>query len=353
MTLDVLTVLACCILGLLAHGARHQAWLGWLLRILIGIFFVVELFTCLGLSAAEVSNQPEVLAGRTQWGLAVMVSVCAATGLVLFSPVRLALSYCLTAVEQLVSGQIFVRLKEKQDVLKGMFASRIFEPRSMPHLVALWIYITTTCFILSSIDPSTIKLPVLPIPFPMALGQLFSYNGIGLIALSLCGVGIFISRKPLESIQRLGWAKPTWIQVAIGLSLIVFTFAYDYAWSLWTHSSTGDLASQLTNYNAGTFTAGGGLGPSIILALFTGICAGAGEETLMRGALQPVFGILPAAILHGLLHGQFAHAPVFLLQVMGWSAVMGIVRRYTNTTTTIIGHAGFNFVTTFLFAFNP
>jgi hypothetical protein len=32
---------------------------------------------------------------------------------------------------------------------------------------------------------------------------------------------------------------------------------------------------------------------------------------------------------------------------------MGLVRRFTNTTTTIIGHAGYNFVTTFLFSFNP
>ncbi|MBY0378341.1 MAG: CPBP family intramembrane metalloprotease, partial [Gammaproteobacteria bacterium] len=115
----------------------------------------------------------------------------------------------------------------------------------------------------------------------------------------------------------------------------------------------GNLASQLTSYNSGTFTAGGGAGQSFILALFTGICAGVGEETLFRGAVQPVLGILPAAILHGLLHGQFSHAPIYIVQVIGWSTAMGIVRRYTNTTTTIICHATFNFLTTFLFAFNP
>jgi len=53
------------------------------------------------------------------------------------------------------------------------------------------------------------------------------------------------------------------------------------------------------------------------------------------------------------LHAQFANAPMLILQVSLWSCCMGIVKRFTNTTTTIIGHAGFNFVTTFLFAFNP
>ncbi|MBI4533119.1 MAG: CPBP family intramembrane metalloprotease [Candidatus Melainabacteria bacterium] len=115
----------------------------------------------------------------------------------------------------------------------------------------------------------------------------------------------------------------------------------------------GDLASKLAGYNAGTFNAGGGLGPAVILALLTGICAGVGEETLMRGAVQPALGIVPAALLHGLLHGQFAHAPIFIIQVAGWSLLLGIVRHYTNTSTTIIGHAGFNFITAFMFAFNP
>jgi len=93
--------------------------------------------------------------------------------------------------------------------------------------------------------------------------------------------------------------------------------------------------------------------PSVVLALATALCAGIGEETLIRGALQPVFGIVPAAIMHGILHGQFAHAPIFMAQVAGWSVLMGLVKRYTNTSTTIIGHAGYNFCTTFLFAFNP
>src|SRR5262249_19733470 len=130
------------------------------------------------------------------------------------------------------------------------------------------------------------------------------------------------------------------------------SFAYDYIWSLFTQQS--GLGGMLTGYNSGTFATGSGaLGGATMLALATGLCAGIGEETLVRGALQPVFGILPAALLHGLLHGQFTHAPIFIIQVAGWSALMGVIRRHTNTSTTIIGHVGYNFLLTFLFAFNP
>ena len=125
-------------------------------------------------------------------------------------------------------------------------------------------------------------------------------------------------------------------------------------WSLYTHNIPGqDLALKLTNYNAGTFSAAGGLVNSVVLALATAIFAGVGEEVLIRGALQPVFGALPAGFFHGILHAQFANAPIYILQVAIWSTIMGIVKERTNTTTTIIGHAGFNFLSTFLFSFNP
>ena len=114
------------------------------------------------------------------------------------------------------------------------------------------------------------------------------------------------------------------------------------------------MATKISSYNSGTFAVDGtDFTGSLILALATALCAGIGEETLIRGALQPVVGILPAALLHGILHAQFANAPILILQIAAWSCVMGIVRRCTNTTTTIIGHVGFNFVSVFLFAFNP
>lgn len=344
MTADFLIVLACCVLGLLAHGSRHQGWIAWLLRAFIGLTCAGEFLSILGWLT---SDRP------TDWGFSVLVGMCVSTGLMMFMPIRQGLSYVLTVLNQLINGQVLLTAWRKGQVSAALHADKIYVPNSMPHVVALWIYISAAGFLLSSIDPRGMQIPAMPIPLPVPIDQLISYNGLGLVLLAFCGVGIFVGRKFPEVLQRLGWVKPTWAQVGIGALLIVMTFGYDYIWSLFTHQMSGDLGSKLSGYNSGTFNAGGGAGPAMVLALATALCAGIGEETIIRGALQPVFGIFPAALLHGLLHGQFSHAPMFILQVTGWSTLMGIARRYTNTTTTIIGHAGFNFITTFLFAFNP
>jgi hypothetical protein len=346
---DFLILAALGVLGLLAHLATRHRWLEWLLR---GLIFTVALFEWLLYSL----RPPEIVFNA--WASAIFLFICIATPLVLIIIMRRLTSHLLTGADMVISGQVFLPLLpmfRKVSSVQNLVAScRIFVPKSIPHMVGLFLYISTAAYLLSSMDPISFQLPALPIPFPLTIGQLISYNGIGLVLLSFCGVGIFVTRKPRECLTRLGWVKPTWPQVGVGIMLIVFSFLYDYLWSVYTHSLMGqDLAGKLSSYNSGTFAVAGGFAPSVVLALATAICAGVGEETLVRGALQPVLGIVPAAILHGMLHGQFTHAPVFIVQVSLWSVFMGIVRRYTNTTTTIIGHSGFNFVTTFLFAFNP
>lgn len=237
-------------------------------------------------------------------------------------------------------------------LVQAFYANKVLVPTSIPHMVALFIYICTAAYLLGGIDPEGMQMPGLPLPIPVQLDQLFSYNGLGLVMLALCGVGIFVSRGFGECMKRLGIVVPTLAEVGVGFLIVLGSFGYEYLWSLFTHQIP-ELANKLAMYNAGTFSVAGGLAASIILALATAIFAGVGEETLIRGALQPALGILPAAILHGILHGQFNHAPILMIQVTIWSILMGLIRRYTNTTATIMGHAGFNFVTTFLFAFNP
>ncbi len=343
---DFLIVAAFGVLGLLGHVARKKKWLEWLLRLIIFGFFSTESFTY--------SNRgPDLI--FNQWASGILLGMSVSTLLLLFIPIRRIFSVFFTGLDCIFSGQIFRQLLKKTTSWQEFFQSqKIFVPSSIPHMIGLFVYISTFFYLSSSTDPATFEFPALPIPIPLPLAQLLSYNGLGLVLLSFCGIGIFVTRHPKEACARLGWVKPTKKQVVIGISLIFFTFLYDYSWSIFTHRLGGqDLASKLSSYNAGTFSVVGGFAPSVILALATALCAGIGEETLIRGALQPVFGIFPAALLHGMLHGQFGHAPVFIVLVTLWSACMGIVRRYTNTTTTIIGHAGFNFLTTFLFAYNP
>jgi hypothetical protein len=353
VSFDFIIVIFFAVLGLLAHVATRKRWLEWILRAIIFISFLLDLLSIIEDRLGMLDRGS--YQGLSPWATNVLIAMSLTTLLTLFIHFRRLVSSVLTSIDFLVSGQIYFWLSKKVVPFNEFFASqRIFIPTSIPHMVALFIYIVTAAFLFSGTEPSSFEMPAIPLAVPLPLGQLFSYNGIGLVLLSFCGVGIFVARSPKIAMQRLAWTIPSTKQVGIGIGLIVFSFTYDALWSILTHNLGGqDLASKLAAYNAGTFAVAGGMVPSVILALATALCAGIGEETLIRGALQPTFGILPAAILHGMLHGQFAHAPIFILQVALWSTCMGIVKRYTNTTTTIIGHAGFNFVTTFLFAFNP
>jgi hypothetical protein len=347
---DFLLLVCCSIVALLGHGARKRKWMEWLVRLIIGGFC---LFEAASLMVTEGT--------QSEWSNQILAATALATALVLLMPIRKLLSVVLTFTESIVSLQSFIglvrrklNLKVASSLLGALMCERVFIPSSIPHMVGLFVYLTALGYFLQIINPVNFDLPAMPIPLPIQIPQLLSYNGIGLVMVSFCGVGIIVTRGWKEAASRLGWLKPTLPQVGIGLALVVFCFAYELVWSIYTHGLPDqDLAAKLSGYNSGTFAAGGDFGMALLLALATALCAGIGEETLIRGALQPVLGIVPAALLHAILHAQFSHAPIFIVQIALWSICFGVVKKYTNTTTTIIGHAGFNFVTTFLFSFNP
>lgn len=344
MNSDLIFIIGCSILGIMAHFARKHKWLEWVVRVIIGAFCFCELF------AAMVTKDM-----GTEWANYVLYAMGIATGLLLLMQVRFVYQQFLTVIDGFISLRFITGpVRHKMAIFRAVMDQEVFQPKSIPNMVGLFVYITTFGMLLQAVNPENFRIPSIPFPLPISIFSLFSYNGLGLIILSFCGIGIFISRDWRTAFKRLGWEKPTLTQVGIGLGLIVFSFAFDLIWSIFAHGlADQDLATKLSQYNSGTFAGAEGLGMAVMIALCTAIFAGVGEETLIRGALQPAIGILPAAILHGILHAQFTHAPIFILQVALWSVCIGIVRRFTNTTTTIIGHAGFNFVTTFLFTFNP
>ncbi len=79
----------------------------------------------------------------------------------------------------------------------------------------------------------------------------------------------------------------------------------------------------------------------ILFALLIGVGAGLGEETLFRGAVQPVLGVTLTSILFASMHVQYG--PSLLLgYVFVLSISLGLLRRYINTTASFIAHAGYN-----------
>jgi hypothetical protein len=346
--LDLIGIFFCSVLGFLAHLGRKHKWLEFLLRGFIAIFT-----TCTGLAYFTQMGM-----GSSTWSIEVNGWMTIVAFLLLFLPFRKILSRLLTITDGVVSLRVLTGpLRHKMTLFSALVDKTIFQAQSLPHLIGAFSYVMVfgLCLANSNFSHSGFQLPSIPLPMsPLPIEQLFTYNGFGLVMLSLCGVGVIVTRGWKATCQRLGWVKPTWGQVGIGLGLVVFSFLYDLTWSLATHSGPQDMASKISGYNSGTFSVGAAdFGSSVFLAMATALCAGIGEETLIRGAVQPALGILPAAFLHGILHAQFAQAPILILQIAIWSCFMGLTRRFTNTTTTIIGHAGFNLVTTFLFAYNP
>jgi hypothetical protein len=88
---------------------------------------------------------------------------------------------------------------------------------------------------------------------------------------------------------------------------------------------------------------GMGVGAAVLFALLIGVGAGLGEETLFRGAVQPILGIFPTSVLFASMHVQYG--PSLLLgYIFVLSLGLGYLRRRFNTTASFLAHAGYNFV---------
>jgi hypothetical protein len=77
-------------------------------------------------------------------------------------------------------------------------------------------------------------------------------------------------------------------------------------------------------------------------ALILGASAGVGEEAIFRGALQPRFGIVIPSLLFTMLHGPQYGFNLALLGLFGVSIILGLERKYVNTTAAMVTHALFN-----------
>jgi membrane protease YdiL (CAAX protease family) len=77
-------------------------------------------------------------------------------------------------------------------------------------------------------------------------------------------------------------------------------------------------------------------------AVILGASAGIGEEAIFRGALQPRYGIVIPSLVFTLLHGPQYGFNLALLGLFGVSVILGLERKYVNTTAAMITHALYN-----------
>lgn len=158
------------------------------------------------------------------------------------------------------------------------------------------------------------------------------------VLLALFGVGLLIRRNNDQLNQRLGLVLPTWQHAATGLRwiglLLLIQWLIGILWLL-LNPGQAELLTDLSGVLFGGFDT---VWEWFVLALVSGI----GEELLFRGALQPIFGLVPTALLFAIAHVQYGFTPA-TLSIFIIGLALGHLRRTTNTTTTIFVHFGYNF----------
>lgn len=154
------------------------------------------------------------------------------------------------------------------------------------------------------------------------------------------GVGLGQRRDMAAARQRLGLRLPRGVDVgvgiAVGLGLWVFAIAFSLFWQM--IASPEVFAEQ----NAAAEQLSRSI-DSLLLVLLVSIGAAVGEEVFVRGALQPVFGIVLTSLFFTLLHAQYLFAPSMLL-IFGVSLALGWARRRHSTSAAVIAHFVYNFV---------
>ena len=163
-----------------------------------------------------------------------------------------------------------------------------------------------------------------------------------LVVVALTGVGAGVRRGPRETLARLGYGPITPLQLGVVVFFILGALGLSFvADSLFAalqpelYERVGEVSDILFNPS--------GLDPveAVLFALLIGLGAAAGEETLFRGAVQPVFGIVLTSVLFASLHVQYGPS-VILGHVFVISLGFGLLRKHANTTASFLAHSGYN-----------
>ena len=163
-------------------------------------------------------------------------------------------------------------------------------------------------------------------------------QGLVFVLAAALGAGLFVRRDRAALAGRLGLQRPTARQLWTGVRwMVFFVFLQGCVGATWALLSPEEAAqiSGLNEILLGNFDT---VGEWLVLAAVAGL----GEELLFRGALQPIFGIVPTSLIFALSHSQYGLSPA-TLTVFLLSVVLGIIRKRSNTTVAILVHAGYNF----------
>jgi membrane protease YdiL (CAAX protease family) len=124
--------------------------------------------------------------------------------------------------------------------------------------------------------------------------------------------------------------------VCAGIGLYVALIVMSTIWSALVPLDQIEQQSAAAEQIANAFN-------TLPLAFLLSLAAGVSEEILFRGALQPIFGLVPTSIFFALLHVQYSLTPAtIIIFIVGLG--LGILRQRQSTSAAIIAHFVYNFV---------
>jgi uncharacterized protein len=212
-----------------------------------------------------------------------------------------------------------------------------------PTFLALWLFVVVLAnnavsLLLFLVEPDVSRL------FPggrLSPGTVLT-SQLPFLVVALLGVGVGVRRNLRETLGRLGYGVISIQQLGIVVLFVGAALALSAAADAIFASLQPDLYRKVGEISDLLFNPRG-LSPisAVLFALLVGVGAGLGEETLFRGAVQPVLGIAATSVLFASMHIQYGPS-LLLVYVFLLSVGLGSLRKYINTTASFLAHAGYN-----------
>lgn len=246
------------------------------------------------------------------------------------------------ALASIISYAVLTSERFRQQIAHWLGAQASFNPDSFVHRTALILAVLLLAY-------STIE--IIAAGGVQGLAESLETQEIGLFdavanlfimpVAALLGVGFLMRRNAHETAERLDLRMPTsddliWgLGTALGCLIFIFIVAglMSLVLSPEIMAEQGAASEQIARAFSG----------SLLLAFLAALSAAVGEEILFRGALQPVFGLIPTTLFFALLHSQYTFTPAAAMIVVVGGA-MGWLKNRQSTTAAIIAHFVYNFV---------
>ncbi|MCY4073305.1 MAG: CPBP family intramembrane metalloprotease [Chloroflexi bacterium] len=226
--------------------------------------------------------------------------------------------------------------------VSGVIVSPRFDSRRPVHRLALLLMIFALAVLYWTSSAESLQQDLLE-GFSSAESALLNLSAhvAAYVLLALLGVGWLVRRGWTNTFERLGLRFPTGADLLVGTALGCIVYLgvslLMLVWQSAVPASSFDGQTAAARQIFNTFSG------SLFLGALLALLAAIGEETLFRGALQPVFGVVIVSLFFTAIHLQYAATPAAAI-VFAVSLAFGWARARLSTTAAIISHFVYNMI---------